>query len=173
MSAQLIFDLVPMGSVVAWSDGIPRPPERHVRKLSAWRTNNSSGRLVQKRDEGKLGGVAIPAGFTLHEVDFGNSSVIVLRVFRSFSVASSLRFAVVEQPKIGAVRVFDRPGPGQELVHLAASRAEAEDWLAHHGYPDAVLDEVGRFGFAIDETRHVLHEGASSFVGRMPQGRGR
>lgn len=142
MTAQLIFDLVPIGSIVAWSDGTPRPSERHVRKLSAWRTNNSSGRLVQKQDERKLGGGVLPAGFTLHEVDFGNSSVVVLKVFRSFSVASSLRFTVIEQPAIGSVRVFDRPGPGQELVHLATSRAEAEAWLAHHGCPSAILDEV-------------------------------
>jgi len=27
MSASMIFDLAPIGSIVAWSDGAPRPPE--------------------------------------------------------------------------------------------------------------------------------------------------
>ncbi|RNJ41439.1 hypothetical protein B5V01_00005 [Mesorhizobium erdmanii] len=36
MSAQLIYDLVPLGSIVNYSDGSPRPPERHRKKLAAW-----------------------------------------------------------------------------------------------------------------------------------------
>ena len=32
MTAQLIFDLVPIGAIVAWSDGTPRPSERHTKR---------------------------------------------------------------------------------------------------------------------------------------------
>ena len=72
----------------------------------------------------------------------GSGDVVVMRIHRSFSTTSTLRFAVVECPPIGSVCVFDRPGPRQELVHLAANRAEAEAWLAHCGYPSAVIDDV-------------------------------
>ena len=142
MTAQLIFDLVPIGAIVAWSDGTPRPPERHTRKLAAWRTNNGRGRLIRKEGRRVLGTVVIPAGFVLHESDLGSGDVVVMRIHRSFSTTSTLRFAVVECPPIGSVCVFDRPGPRQELVHLAANRAEAEAWLAHCGYPSAVIDDV-------------------------------
>ena len=45
MSAQLIYDLVPLGSTLTYSDRSPRPPERHRKKLAAWETRNSGGRL--------------------------------------------------------------------------------------------------------------------------------
>ena len=142
MTAQPIFDLAPIGSIVAWSDGTPRPPERHKKKLDAWRANNTRGRLIAKQGERRLGTVAIPAGFTLHETDLASGGVTVMKVFKSFSVASNLRFEVVERPPTGSVRIFDRPGDGRELVHLAADRREAEAWLSQHGYPRAVLEEM-------------------------------
>lgn len=142
MTAQRIFDLAPIGSIVAWSDGTPRPPERHTKKLAAWLSTNARGRLIAKQEERRLGTVVIPAGFTLHETDLASGGVIVMKVLRTFSVASNLRFEVVEHSPVGSVRIFDRPGDGRELVHLAADRNEAEAWLSRHGYPHAVLEEV-------------------------------
>lgn len=141
MSAHLVFQ-VPIGSIVAWSDGAPRPPERHRRKLSAWQTNNSSGRLIRKQDEHSLGRVILPASFTLHEADHGAGGVIAIRVHRTFSLGSSLRFKIAERPTIGSVRVFDRAGEHAELVHLAVNRLAAEEWLSRHGYPHGVLEDV-------------------------------
>ena len=142
MTAQRIFDLAPIGSIVAWSDGTPRPPERHAKKLAAWRSNNARGRLIARQAERRLGTVVIPAGFTLHETDLASGGVTIMKVFKSFSVASNLRFEVVERPPTGSIRIFDRPGNGRELVHLAADRHEAEAWLSRHGYPHAVLEGV-------------------------------
>ena len=142
MTVQRIFDLAPIGSIVAWSDGTPRPPERNKKKLAGWRSNNARGRLIAKQGERRLGTVVIPAGFTLHETDLASGGVIVMKVFRTFTVTSSLCFEVVERPPFGFVRIFDRPGDGRELVHLAADRREAEVWLSRHGYPHAVLEEV-------------------------------
>ncbi|MBV5264760.1 hypothetical protein [Pinisolibacter aquiterrae] len=142
MTAQRIFDIAPIGSIVAWSDGTPRPPERHKKKLDAWRANNARGRLIAMQGERKLGTMVIPAGFTLHETDLASGGVIVMKVSRCFSVASNLRFEVVERPSTGSVHVLDRPGHGRELVHLAADRRDAEAWLSRHGYPHAVLEEV-------------------------------
>jgi hypothetical protein len=142
MSAKHVFDHAPIGSIVAWSDGSPRPPERHRKKLSAWQANNSRGRLIQKQDERRIGNVVLSAGFTLHEGDFGSGGVTVIRVHRTFSASSVLQFTVVECPPVGSVRIFDRAGPGRELVHLAMSRPDAEAWLGCHAHPHAVLEEV-------------------------------
>ena len=38
--------------------------------------------------------------------------------------------------------VMSRPGDLGELVHLAANRSDAEDWLTRHGCPEAELQEV-------------------------------
>lgn len=140
-SAHLAF-LAPIGSILAWSDGTPRPPERHVKKLSAWQSRNSSGRLVSRQDEYRRGSMIVPAGFRLHEGDHGACGVIAIRVYRSFAIDSNLTFSVVEVPAVGSCRIFDRAGENAELVHLAASRQGAEEWLSRHGYPSAVLEDV-------------------------------
>lgn len=108
MSAYLAF-LVPIGTVLAWADGQPRPPERHRKKLSAWKTNNSSGRLIRKQDERGAGNIILPPSFTLHEGDYGGGGVITIRVHRTFSLEASLMFTIVERPAVGSCRVFDRP----------------------------------------------------------------
>lgn len=141
MSAHTIFEHAPIGAIIAWSDGSPRPPERHRRKLDAWETNNSQGRLVRKQGAREVGRPD-HASFTLHEADFGAGGVIAIRVHRTFAIGSRLRFTIVERPAVASVRVFDRAGDDAELVHLAPHRAAAERWLTEHGYPNAVLEDV-------------------------------
>lgn len=140
MSASLIFDSAPLGAIVKYSDGMPRPPERHRKKLAAWKNRNNGGRLIAKRPRHVVGSTTMPESFTLHEGDFGSGGVVVLRVHRSFSIDSELKFAVVERPVIGSVVVLDRPDG--ELVHLAENHAAAETWLKSHGYPHAILQPV-------------------------------
>jgi hypothetical protein len=65
-----------------------------------------------------------------------------MRVHKTFDVNSPREFTVREQPKAGSVLVMSRPGDLGELVHLAANRGEAEEWLNRHGYPEAELQEV-------------------------------
>lgn len=142
MFAFLIYERAPIGSIVAWSDGTPRPPERHRRKLAAWENRNSKGRLIRKQGKRGIGNVCLSPEFTLHEGDFGANGVITLRIHRTFSLDSSLTFKVIERPWLGHIRVFDRAGDNAELVHLAASRQSAEEWLTRHGYPNAVLEKV-------------------------------
>lgn len=149
MSAHLVLQ-APIGSIIAWSDGTPRPPERHRRKLSAWQTNNSSGRLIRKQNERAVGSVTLPANFTLHEADHGAGGVIAIRIHRTFSLGSSLRFSVLERPAIGSILVLDRAGDDAELVYLAGHRADAEEWLSRHGYPNAVLSEITADAVAAD-----------------------
>lgn len=142
MSAQSIFDHAPLGAIIRYSDGTPRPPERHRRKLQAWQRRNNTGRLVKKQHATRVGDTAIAVSFTLHEGDYGTKAVIVLKVFKTFSIDSDLDFTVIELPAIGSVLVVSRPGDAGELVHVAGSREAADEWLSRHGYPDAVLHEV-------------------------------
>lgn len=142
MSAHTIFDNAPIGSIVAWSDGTPQPPARFRKKLAAWQSSNSKGRLIRKQRGRGVGNVSLSACFTLHEVNYGAGGVIVVRVHRTFSLESKLHFTVVERPAIGSVRVFDHAGAGGELVYLATHEADAKEWLTRHGYPGAVLQEV-------------------------------
>ena len=150
MSAQLIYDLVPLGSLVTYSDGTPRPPERHRKKLAAWENRNSGGRLIRKHAETRVGNTTLPATITLHKVDYGSQGTIVLRVHQTFSVNSELKFAVTERPANGSVLVLDRAGDDAELVYVASDRAAAEEWLTRHGYPNAVLQEVTAVAVAAD-----------------------
>lgn len=142
MSAKLIFDHAPIGAIIAYSDGTPRPPERHRRKLSDWKNRNGTGRLICKRAAVERGAHTIPASFTLHEGDFGSNGTIIMRVHKTFDVNSPREFVVSEQPEAGSVLIMSRPGELGELVHLAANRGDAEDWLTRHGYPEAELQEV-------------------------------
>ncbi|MGN7958881.1 hypothetical protein [Agrobacterium radiobacter] len=150
MSASLIYDLAPIGSIVAWSDGTARPPERHKKKLAAWETRNSKGRLIRKQGKRGVGNVSLSPDFTLHEGDFGGGGVIAIRIHRTFSLDSELAFKVIERPVPGSVHVFDRAGASAELVHLATNRQAAEEWLSRHGYPNAVLEEVAADEVAAD-----------------------
>ena len=43
MSAQYIYDTAPLGSLIRYSNGEPRPPERFRRKLAAWNNDNGTG----------------------------------------------------------------------------------------------------------------------------------
>ena len=118
MSAHTILDNAPIGSLIAWSDGTPRPPARFNKKLAAWRTNNSRGRLIRKQGARGVGNISLSACFTLHEADYGAGGVIAIRVHRTFSLDSGLAFTLVERPAIGSVRVFDRAGAGAALVYF-------------------------------------------------------
>ncbi len=142
MSAQHIYDTAPLGALIRFTDGTPRPPERHRRKLSAWKDSNDTGRLISKRGPVERPTYSAPAEFVLHLADFGGGGVIVMRVYRSFAVTSQLAFAITESPRAGMARVLDRREERDELLHLAADRSAAEAWLAEHRNPNAVIELV-------------------------------
>jgi hypothetical protein len=117
----------PHGSIVVWSDGTHRPPERHRKKLAAWEDRNSKGRLIRKEGKRGIGNVGLSPDFTLHEGDFGAKGVITIRIHRTFSLDTNLTFKVIERPQLGHIRVFDLAGENAEIVHLAANRQAAEN----------------------------------------------
>ncbi|MGQ3672031.1 hypothetical protein ACT6QG_06510 [Xanthobacter sp. TB0136] len=142
MSASLIFDIAPLGSLVAYSDGTPRPPARFTKKLAAWERRNGLGRLVRKEPGRERPTYSSPPCFTLHEGDFSSGGIVLVTVPRTYGIDSDLRFRVVERPRVGQVRVVQQVGENVELLHLADSREAAELWLAKSEHSRARLEEV-------------------------------
>jgi hypothetical protein len=142
MSAHIVHDSAPLGSVIRYSDGTPMPPTRFTKKVAAWKSRNGIGRLVKKEPARTRATYCSPACFTLHEGDFGQGGVIIVSVRRIYSVESNLRFEIVERPTIGMVRFLHDLGDSPELLHLAGNREAAERWLASNAYSGAYLEEV-------------------------------
>lgn len=129
-SARQVYDSAPLGSLIRFYDGTPEPPARHCRKHAEWFNTNGTGRLVRKTPASDL---SLP-GFRLHVGDFGGDLTVV-RAYRTFSVSSDLRFAVLGKPRPGQAAVLQVEGGMPTLVHLARTVADAEAWLkAHPGY---------------------------------------
>lgn len=142
MSASLIFYIAPLGSLVAYASGEPKPPARFTRKLAAWERRNGVGRLVRKEPLRERPTYSSPPCFTLHEGNFGQGGIILITVMRTYSIDSDLTFRVVDRPKVGQVRVLQDIGENVELLHLAENREAAELWLAKAGYSRARLEDV-------------------------------
>ena len=142
MSAQHIFDNTPLGSIIKYSDGEPKPPARFTRKLEHWERSNGSGRLIRKSPGRDVGNYQCPASITVHEGDLGGGGIVLIVLHRSFSVDTRFRFEVIETPALGSVRVLGQYGAGTELLHLAASYEAAARWLKYHPHSNAVLEEV-------------------------------
>lgn len=142
VSASLVFDIAPLGSLVAYANGEPKPPARFTKKLAAWQRNNGFGRLVRKEPAREQPTYSSPPCFTLHEGNFGQGGIILVTIMRTYGIDSSLTFRVVERPQVGQVRVLQDIGDNVELLHLAESREAAELWLAKAGYSRARLEEI-------------------------------
>lgn len=142
MSAQLIYDLAPLGSVVRYFDGTPRPAPQFSARLAAWRNNNGKGRLIRKVGARRSGDNVLPACIMLQHGKLHAEGPVIMVPRQTFSVTSPLLFEVAEPPSIGSVRIVDGISGDAQLLHLAADRASADDWLACNPHRGAVLDEV-------------------------------
>ena len=141
-TAQSIFDEAPLGAIVRYSDGTPRPPDRFKRKIQTWESRNGKGRLTQRSSAG-AGQHSYPATFTLHEGDYGSGETIILSVNRIFSVSDARTFEVIQVPPPGAALVLQEWEGHRELLHVAAGEAAASAWLDRHGYSRAHVEIVG------------------------------
>ena len=143
MSANTIIDTAPLGALIRYTDGSPKPPARFTKKLAAWERSNGVGRLVKKEPPRPFPTWTAPASFTLHEGNFSSDGVILVTIMRSHSADSRLVFEVAEEPKAGQVRVLLDFGGNTELLHLAESITAAELWIAREGYRNARIETVG------------------------------
>ena len=143
MSAKTIIDTAPLGALIRYIDGCPKPPARFTKKLAAWERSNGVGRLLKKEPPRPYPTWTAPASFTLHEGNFSSDGVILVTIMRSHSADSVLIFEVTEEPKAGQVRVLLDFGGNTELLHLAESIIAAELWIAREGYRNARLEIIG------------------------------
>lgn len=134
MSAQHIYDIAPLGSLIRYSNGEPRPPERFRRKLAAWNIDNGTGLLVERYPGQVSDHYRSPAHFMLHLATYGSEGVIVMTVRRAYSVESPLNFEIIDTPKPGQVRVLTTFRGKDELRHLVADMASAEAWMRDNPY---------------------------------------
>ena len=143
-----MFDVAPLGALIEYADGQPKPPARFTKKLAAWELRNGVGRLVRKEPMRERPTYTSPPCFTLHEGNFGQGGIILVTVMRTYGIDSDLTFRVVERPRVGQVRIVQDIGENVELLHLAENREAAELWLEKAGYSRARIetitaDEVG------------------------------
>lgn len=124
-SARHVYETAPLGSLIKYGNGEPRPPERFKRKLRTWENENGIGRLVERAPASDR----FPATFTLHLGDFGSEGVIIMVMRRIFSTDSEKPFEIVETPTPGMVRVLTGHGEREELKFLAADMASAQRWM--------------------------------------------
>jgi len=133
MSAITILDHAPIGAVIEWSNGLPRPPEHHVDALFDWRRDNSRGILIHKHGDSASGHYSRLPHFTVRD---GNTNQV-------FLVDSPYYFRVISRPKVGSVRIFGDGHPNPVLFHLVENRADANAWLVCRALPPTVvLSEV-------------------------------
>lgn len=143
MSAQHIFDAAPLGALIRYADGQPKPPARFNRKLAAWEHSNGVGRLIGKRPAVDRGSYAFPDGFALHRGDFASGGVIIMVVTMMVDVTSALHFEIIDLPNPGMVRVLTRANGEDELRYLAPDMATAQAWARDNRYSNMVFDVVG------------------------------
>lgn len=143
MSALHILRDAPLGALVRFSDGSPRPPERFRRKLRAWCDRNDTGRLVETYDPPDR---PDDRSFTLHMATYGRDGTIILVLNRSFAATSQLQFDILERPRAGMVRVITCFRGTVALRHLAPDMAAARAWLDAHYYADARFEVVSDAG---------------------------
>lgn len=155
VGANALSDLIrtaPLGALLRYSDGQPRPPARFNKKLAAWERSNGVGRLIKKTPAVVRPSYSLPEGFTLHHGDFASGGVILVVVTMTYHVTSALHFEVIEAPAPGMVRVLTQWEGVDELRYLAPDMATAQSWFASHRYSNA------RFEVVRDDANAILPE---------------
>lgn len=146
-SFRRIFASVALGTIVAFSDGTPRPPERHNKKLSDWKNRNGTGRLVCKRasegvkswDKDRI---------TLNTGNYGGDGFIAVVVNSIFSCDSALTFEPVQYEAEGRFALLTHSvHVGTEykgsFPTLEAAQAEIE---RGYRYSETEICRVGKEG---------------------------
>ena len=128
-SADPLIAAAPIGALVSYSDGRPRPPARFKRKVAEWRRFNGVGRLDSVTPAEMRGAHEVPARFVLHVGDFGSFGVVVPTVRMCFDARSPLAFSVVDAAP-GAVVGFVTDGVHLELGGVFPDVGAASSWLA-------------------------------------------
>lgn len=136
--AQIIAE-APLGALIRFGNGEPKPPARFKKKLSAWEDKNGVGTLVEV-NQGH-------GTFTLHMGDMCPGEVIVMRVYRTYMADSALTFALDREPDLGSIlcgNVYnERFG---KVEKITPDEVAARDWLSRNPFGELRrIDAPGRY----------------------------
>lgn len=133
MNAQELFTLNPIGATVAFTDGTPKPPAGHKRKVKDWEGRNGSG--VFMGVEPKSDNPAHTWSKDSFVMRMSESPVLVVNLHFSVpSLVESGREFTVTHPNAGAIIACSTYGGRVELVHMWAGVQAAYDWGRRKGY---------------------------------------
>lgn len=138
VTARHIYETAPLGSLIRYGNGQPRPPEHFKRKVRAWQNENGAGRLVKRRPATDTR----PATLTLHLGDFESDNIIIMVAHKHFDLDGTETFELIEPPMAGTVRVLTRDGDHDELRYLAPDMTAAEQWMKEHRYANMRVEVV-------------------------------
>ena len=128
MNFDALFACAPLGACVRFSDGTPKPPAAHNKKLLTWERSNGEGMVVHK-DQGRSG----PATIALEMKVYRSRAGVACIRFRQIHVAGSrLDYEILSVQPDGAVLSTSSHAGSREL---------------HTCYPDiaaAQTDNPGR-----------------------------
>ena len=155
--ASLVYDQIPIGTRIRFSDHIPKPPADRQGDLAVWRLYNGNGRLARKDPPPHCSPLAQPESITIRTADFGERSAVGFTLSLGNPSTGVMRFEVLELPPVGSVRILAPEGDNAELLHLAEDERAAIAWLARHPVPTAIFHPV-----TADEIVAVTVEGGWS-----------
>lgn len=149
MNFKDVFATAPLGAVIRFSDGTPRPPERFKRKLSDWQNRNDAGRLTE-RQASKGRGEYDRDSFSLRTGDYvSDTGVTLMTVNRSFRdyPGDTTRFEIVAYPAAGRfAAVGHSEHTGDSWLGDFATMAEAEAKAERNRYSNPTIHRIGEAG---------------------------
>lgn len=137
-----IYDLAPIGAVIRFRDGTPRPLGDRPGDLNVWALFNGIGRLVKKDPMPYLSPLPHPVSITLRTDEFAATPAAGVTISLAEPSNRDLSFEIVELPAMGSVRILHRLADNVELLHLAADHHAALRWLAQNPVTTAIFDPV-------------------------------
>lgn len=129
MCAYHVYENAPLGSVIRFSDGTPRPAEERIAEVEAWERRNGMGYLTMKDPSPGQRSWVPPTSITLRIAGENGKTVALDSLFRTFSVDSNLRFEILARPSTGTFRVLRGFGRAIELLGITSDRTEAEQYI--------------------------------------------
>lgn len=142
LPGSVIYDLAPIGSVIRFRDGSPRPPRNKPDDLRVWALFNGIGRLAMKDPPPHRSPLPHPVRITLRTSEFNAGPDAGLTISLADPLRRDLSFEIVELPPMGSVRVLRRCADNFELLHLAPDHHAAARWLAENPITVAICDPV-------------------------------
>jgi hypothetical protein len=155
--ASLVYDRIPIGTRLRYSDHIPEPPASRQGDLAVWRLYNGTGRLARKDPAPHCSPLPQPESITIRTAEFGERSAVGFTLALGNPSTGVMRFEILELPPLGSVRILAPEGDNTELLHLAEDERAAIAWLARHPVATAIFDPV-----TADEIAAVSVEGGWS-----------